>query len=254
MIRKKLVAANWKMNKTIEEVDQFLRSFDIANAVSQQRVSVLICVPSLYLTRVREYFQNSGIFTGAQDVSEHERGAYTGEISASMLAATGVTHCIVGHSERRKYHGETDQMIAKKVNMLHTHSITPVYCCGELLEQRESGCHIEVVSSQLNHGLFHLSAEQMLNTIIAYEPVWAIGTGVNATDEQAAEMHSQIRSMISNKYSFEVADSIQIIYGGSCNAANAKSLFASADVDGGLVGGASLNPDEFLKIIQIANG
>jgi len=252
-MRKKLVAANWKMNKTLEEVDQFLQSFDTAKAVSQQRVSTLICAPSLYLLKVSEHFKNTGILTGAQDVSEHEKGAFTGEISASMLASAGITHCLVGHSERRKYHEETDLMLAKKVSILHDNSITPVFCCGEVLEQRESGKHIEVVGNQLKNGLFHLTAEQMLHTIIAYEPVWAIGTGVNASNEQAAEMHAEIRLMVNNQYGAEVADTIQILYGGSCNASNAASLFASQDVDGGLVGGASLKPIEFINIIEAAN-
>ncbi len=251
-MREKLVAANWKMNKTLEQVEEFLRNFNVSQALSVNGVSVLICSPSLYLQKITEFYKTKGIFTGSQDVSMFEKGAYTGEISASMLASVGVSHCIVGHSERRKYHAENDSMIAEKVRMLVSQSLIPVFCCGELLEQREGGNHFNIVREQLQQGLFNLNNEQILHAVIAYEPVWAIGTGVNATDEQAQEMHEYIRSLVEENYNKEVADSVKILYGGSCNSSNAASLFACPDVDGGLVGGASLQADEFLKIIEAA--
>lgn len=252
-MRDKLVAANWKMNKTLDQVEDFLSNFNVSQALSGQGVSVLICSPSLYLQKITEFYKAKGIFTGSQDVSMFEKGAYTGEISASMLASVGVSHCIVGHSERRKYHAETDSMIAGKVSMLLSQSLIPVFCCGELLEQRQGGYHFDIVREQLLKGLFHLNDRQILHAVVAYEPVWAIGTGVNATEDQAQEMHAFIRSLIKENYGNKVADSVQILYGGSCNSSNAASLFACPDVDGGLVGGASLQADEFLKIIEAAH-
>jgi triosephosphate isomerase len=181
-------------------------------------------------------------------VSQFIKGAYTGEVSAAMLESMGVSHCIVGHSERRKYFGETDKIIAEKIKNLLSFHITPIYCCGETLEERNQKSHFEVVATQISEALFHLTDEEMGEIVIAYEPVWAIGTGVNATPQQAQEMHDFIRRFILDKYGNEVANDLSILYGGSCNAQNAKELFSMPDVDGGLIGGASLIAEDFLTI------
>jgi triosephosphate isomerase len=188
----------------------------------------------------------------AQNCSQHDAGAFTGEISPAMLASMGVTHCIIGHSERRQYYGETNEIIREKVNACLKHGITPLFCCGETLAEREAGNHFSTVSTQIQQALFHLSAEHITGVVIAYEPVWAIGTGVTATNEQAEEMHAFIRGFVSQHYNQSAADSISILYGGSVNAANAAELFACPNVDGGLVGGASLKAADFTTIIQAA--
>jgi triosephosphate isomerase len=188
----------------------------------------------------------------AQNCSQHDAGAYTGEISPAMLASMGVTHCIIGHSERRQYYGESNEIIREKVNACLKHSITPLFCCGETLAEREAGNHFSTVSTQIQQALFHLSAEHITGVVIAYEPVWAIGTGVTATNEQAEEMHAFIRSLVIEHYTDTTANSISILYGGSVNAANAAELFACPNVDGGLVGGASLKAADFTIIIQAA--
>jgi len=252
-MRKKLIAANWKMNKTLAEVEHFIAEFDYKTATKHSLSEVLICPPAPYLSLLQEFYSEHGIFVGAQDISAQESGAYTGEISAQMLDSLSVKYSIVGHSERRIYWNETDELIAKKIIMALSHGITPVYCCGEHLAERNEGKHKQVVEKQIHTALFHLSNEQLQQTIIAYEPVWAIGTGVTATIEQASEMHEYIRSLILEKFGKETAQHIRILYGGSCNSANARALFSCEDIDGGLVGGASLKPDEFLKIIQAAS-
>jgi triosephosphate isomerase len=196
-----------------------------------------------------DYSNDSGVIAiGAQNVSEYEKGAYTGEISAPMLASMDVSYCIVGHSERRKYFGETDKQIALKIERLLENAISPIFCCGELLEEREAERHFEVVEKQIEEALFHFGEEEFSNIIIAYEPVWAIGTGKTATPEQAQEMHAFIRRVITNKYGEQVAENTTILYGGSFNAKNAKELFANPDVDGGLIGGASLIAKDFVTI------
>ena len=175
-------------------------------------------------------------------------GAYTGEVSAAMLESLQLTYCIVGHSERRAYHHETDEIVARKVDQLLKYNLRPIVCCGEVLQEREEGRQFDVVKKQITDGLFHLSAEQFANIVIAYEPVWAIGTGKTATPEQAQEIHAFIRGLIAEKYGKEVADETSILYGGSCKPSNAKELFANPDVDGGLIGGASLKADDFIAI------
>ncbi|MDD4848534.1 MAG: triose-phosphate isomerase [Bacteroidales bacterium] len=252
-MRQKIVAGNWKMNKDFEDAEVLLD--DIYNAQLKYKgdVQVIVCPPTLYLELATDYandeeMDEAPFGVGAQNVSEYVKGAYTGEISAQMLASMGITHCIVGHSERRKYFGETDKIIAEKINLLLSYSMQPIYCCGEVLEEREAGKHIEVVAKQIQSALFHLTPEEFSNIIIAYEPVWAIGTGKNATPEQAQEMHDIIRKLILEKYGNEVANDTSILYGGSCNAKNARELFAMPDVDGGLIGGASLIAEDFLKI------
>jgi triosephosphate isomerase len=192
----------------------------------------------------------NGFMIGAQNLSQWESGAYTGEISASMLHSMGISHCILGHSERRTYFGETDKVIATKIDLALKYGITPIYCCGEVLAERQAEKHFEVVKTQVSEALFHLGKEAVKEVVIAYEPVWAIGTGVTASSDQAQEMHGFIRSLLTEKYGSEVSDEISILYGGSCNAKNAVELFANPDVDGGLIGGASLKAADFVTIVN----
>jgi triosephosphate isomerase len=192
----------------------------------------------------------SNIKVGGQNVNDNDSGAYTGEISASMLQSMEVGYCIIGHSERRKYFSENNAFLKRKVDAVLNHEIRPIFCCGELLTEREAGHHFDVVRKQMEESLFHLSSDQFLQVVIAYEPVWAIGTGVNASPEQAQEMHAFIRQLIAQKYDVNIANETSILYGGSCNAGNAAELFAQKDVDGGLIGGASLKSEEFIQIIR----
>jgi triosephosphate isomerase (TIM) len=247
-MRKKIVAGNWKMNKTFDEAEELLAS--IAENVDDHefKCEIVVCPPALYLELASDFADESKMKVGAQNASNHESGAYTGEISASMLESMDIDYCIIGHSERRKYFGETDELLAEKVNALLDHNLQPIFCCGEVKEEREKNIHFDVVRNQLENGLFHLSADEFGNVVIAYEPVWAIGTGLTATPEQAQEMHAFIRKLVAEKYNGEIAENTTILYGGSCNAKNAAELFAKADVDGGLIGGASLKTDDFLTI------
>ncbi|MBR4177309.1 MAG: triose-phosphate isomerase [Bacteroidales bacterium] len=249
-MRKNIVAGNWKMNKSFDEAD------DLVNGIMEllekkelgKNTLMILCPPFPYLEMVSDYSNDSYFMVGAQNVNDNEKGAYTGEVSAEMLSSMDIEYCIVGHSERRAYYGETDAMIAKKVDQLLKHEIRPIVCCGEVLEEREAGKQFDVVKRQITEGLFHLSAEQFKELVIAYEPVWAIGTGKTATPEQAQEIHAFIRKTIADKYGKEVADEISILYGGSCKPSNAKELFANPDVDGGLIGGAALQAEDFVNI------
>ncbi len=250
-MRKQIVAGNWKMNKTFQEADdlinelvEFITSNDIGD------IGVIICPPAPYLELASDSASESDLFVGAQNVNDHESGAYTGEISAAMLESMNIDYCIIGHSERRKYYHESNEMLSEKVNRAIESSIQPIFCCGELLPEREAGEYFDVVKAQLEESLFHLKEEDFEDVVIAYEPVWAIGTGVTATSGQAQEMHAFIRSLIKEKYNEDVAENTTILYGGSCNPNNARELFANKDVDGGLIGGASLKADDFAKIIQ----
>ena len=238
------------MNKSFDEAD------DLVNGIMEllekkelgKNTLMILCPPFPYLEMVSDYSNDSYFMVGAQNVNDNEKGAYTGEVSAEMLSSMVIEYCIVGHSERRAYYGETDAMIAKKVDQLLKHEIRPIVCCGEVLEEREAGKQFDVVKRQITDGLFHLSAEQFKKLVIAYEPVWAIGTGKTATPEQAQEIHAFIRKTIADKYGKEVADEISILYGGSCKPSNAKELFANPDVDGGLIGGAALQAEDFVNI------
>ena len=249
-MRKNIVAGNWKMNKSFDEAD------DLVNGIMEllekkelgKNTLMILCPPFPYLEMVSDYSNDSYFMVGAQNVNDNEKGAYTGEVSAEMLSSMDIEYCIVGHSERRAYYGETDAMIAKKVDQLLKHEIRPIVCCGEVLEEREAGKQFDVVKRQITEGLFHLSAEQFKELVIAYEPVWAIGTGKTATPEPAQEIHAFIRKTIADKYGKEVADEISILYGGSCKPSNAKELFANPDVDGGLIGGAALQAEDFVNI------
>lgn len=238
------------MNKTFQEAEELVGT--IADELDDKdlKCEVVVAPPFLYLEMASDYSEESILKVSAQNVSNHENGAYTGDISASMLSAMNIQYCIVGHSERRKYHSENDEMLAEKVNQLLDNNIIPIFCIGELIEEREAGNHFDVVKSQVEKGLFHLNNDEFSNIVIAYEPVWAIGTGVVATPEQAQEMHAYIRNLISEKYGAESADNTTLLYGGSCNAKNAATLFANKDVDGGLIGGASLIAEDFIKIVQ----
>lgn len=250
-MRKHIVAGNWKMNKSFSEADDLLS--DIVEKLENTDLKdtlLIVCPPFPYLEMASDYANDSYFMVGAQNVSDQESGAYTGEVSASMLESLELDYCIVGHSERRAYYHETDAIVAAKVNQLLSKDIRPIVCCGEVLEEREADKQFDVVKKQITDGLFHLSAEQFANIVVAYEPVWAIGTGKTATPQQAQEMHAFIRSLIAEKYGKEVADNTSILYGGSCKPSNAKELFANPDVDGGLIGGASLKADDFIEIAK----
>ncbi|MDT8412284.1 MAG: triose-phosphate isomerase [Vicingaceae bacterium] len=248
-MRKKIVAGNWKMNLQLDEAKKLLQNIKaLENNVSD--VSLIINPPALYISLFNEFLEGSTIALGAQNCSEHEAGAYTGEIAAQMIKSCGANYVIVGHSERRSYYHETNAIIAEKINRALAADLSPIFCCGELLSEREGNNHFKVVEQQLKEGLFHLKESEFKNVVIAYEPVWAIGTGVTATAEQAQEMHAFIRKVLKDSYSETIAQNCSILYGGSCNATNAKELFANPDIDGGLIGGASLKAADFLVIAQ----
>ena len=202
----------------------------------------------MYCHPLAQLIKSTNIKLGAQNCSEHSSGAYTGEVSASMLQSIGVNYVIIGHSERRIYFNETNQVIAKKINEAIRSNLQPIFCCGEQLAERETNNHFNIIENQLEEGLFHLSATNFEKVIIAYEPVWAIGTGITATSNQAQEMHYFIRNLIATKYNTTIANNCSVLYGGSCNALNAKELFSEPDVDGGLIGGASLKATDFIEI------
>ncbi|MBQ6956506.1 MAG: triose-phosphate isomerase [Bacteroidales bacterium] len=249
-MRKNIVAGNWKMNKSFEEADELVNG--IMTLLEKKELGdntlLIVCPPFPYLEMCTDYSNDSYFMVGAQNVNDNEQGAYTGEVSASMLNSMEIEYCIVGHSERRAYYGETDPIVARKVDQLLKNDIHPIVCCGEVLEEREAGKQFDVVRRQITDGLFHLTPEQFRQVVIAYEPVWAIGTGKTATPDQAQEIHAFIRGLIAEKYGKEVADDTSILYGGSCKPSNAKELFANPDVDGGLIGGASLKADDFINI------
>jgi triosephosphate isomerase len=250
-MKKKIVAGNWKMNKAFQEADDLI--YDIVKLVDNngaKGVEIVICPPFPYLELATDITENESVFIGAQNVSNQESGAFTGEISAMMLNSIEVKYCIVGHSERRKYFNESNHLLAEKADICLNNGIIPIFCCGEVLEERNNGNHFDVVKSQIVESLFHLESKEFKRVVIAYEPVWAIGTGVTATTEQAQEMHAFIRKLIEEKYNKGIANDTSILYGGSCNPQNAKELFANPDVDGGLIGGASLKADDFYKIIE----
>ncbi len=247
-MRKKIVAGNWKMNTSLNEGVKLAEN--VNSKVDVDNVTVVLCTPFIHLTEVKKTITKAGLFLGAQNCADKESGAYTGEVSAEMVKSTGATYVILGHSERRSYYGENDELLAAKVKIALKHKLIPIFCIGEVLEERESGRHFEVVKSQLNKGLFDLPAEDFSKLVLAYEPVWAIGTGKTATPAQAQEMHKFIRDQIRIKYGDSIANDCSILYGGSCKPSNAAELFANADVDGGLIGGASLNADDFMGIVK----
>ena len=249
-MRNKIVAGNWKMNCSFDEAEMLVDDIlDLFEEKEELDCEVIVCPPFPYLEMLTDMeFEEQQFNVGAQNCSAYEKGAYTGEVSAKMLRSLDVDYCIVGHSERRKYFGETNEVLAEKINRLIENNLSPIYCVGEVLEEREANRHFEVVKEQLEKGLFHLDQDAIYDVIIAYEPVWAIGTGKTATPDQAQEMHAFIRSLVKDHYGDAVADEIRILYGGSCNAKNATELFSQPDVDGGLIGGASLKAEDFVSI------
>lgn len=251
-MRKKIVAGNWKMNKTLEEgLSLASEVVSIVNDELTDDVTVVMCTPFVHLAAVSKIVGDSEkVHLGAQNMSEHASGAYTGDISASMLRSVGASHVILGHSERREYHQETNAQLATRVDVALEAGITPIFCCGESLEIREAETHVDFVTNQLKESLFHLDAASFQKVVIAYEPIWAIGTGVTASSAQAQEMHKAIRDFFAGQYGQEVADEISILYGGSAKPGNAPELFAQPDVDGGLIGGASLKARDFVEITK----
>ena len=251
-MRKKIVAGNWKMNKTFGEAEQLIS--DIAGALPDMDLKdkvVILCPPYVYLEMATDIAAESKFEVGSQNLNDHDSGAYTGEISAPMLQSLEVHYAVIGHSERRQHFLEDHEFLAGKVtNATLRNRICPIFCCGERLSERETGNHFAVVQKQLEDSLFHLEKEQFRQVVLAYEPVWAIGTGVNATPQQAQEMHRFIRDRIAEKYDTHTADDTPILYGGSCNSGNARELFGQPDVDGGLIGGSSLKAEEFLAIVS----
>ena len=244
----KLIAGNWKMNGGLE-ANRALVSALLAG-LGAVRSGVVLCVPAPYLAQLQGLLQGSAIHFGAQDVSAHEAGAFTGEVSAAMLRDFGVRYVIVGHSERRQFHGESDAVVAQKAKQALATGITPIVCVGETLAQREVGATEEVVKRQLA-AVIHANGHCISEIAVAYEPVWAIGTGKTATPEQAQQVHAVLRAQL--RAASDMAARIKIVYGGSMNAANAAQLLAQPDIDGGLVGGASLKASDFLAIIHVAN-
>ena len=248
-MRKNIVAGNWKMNTTVPEGVTLAKEVNEKLAAITPKCDVIICVPFTHLCPVNEVINSEKLGLGAENCADHAKGAYTGEVSAAMVASTGATYVILGHSERRQYYGETSETLKEKVALAFENGLTPIFCIGEVLEERENGTAFDVVKKQIVDALFHLSAEDFSKIILAYEPVWAIGTGKTATDDQAEEMHAFIRGVIAEKYGQEVADNASILYGGSCKPGNAKALFAKPNVDGGLIGGAALDAESFMGIV-----
>ena len=250
-MRKQIAAANWKMNKTLAEGSALLNEIIATDFDLTESREVLFAIPFPFLMNTAETIAGKkNMYITAQNCHHKTSGAYTGEVSISMLSSIGIKYCLVGHSERREYFAESNEMLAEKVNLCLAENIKPVFCCGESLSIRDAETQNEYVGNQLHESLFHLSEDQMKNVIIAYEPIWAIGTGRTASALQAQEMHAHLRSVIANKYGTELANEISILYGGSVKGSNASEIFSMPDVDGGLVGGASLVAAEFVQIIN----
>jgi len=247
MNRLKVAAGNWKMNLDYKSGEDLATS--LMDTADKSSCMVLIAVPSPYLYSYVQMAKSSKLIIAAQNCHQNESGAYTGETSVSMLDSIGIKYCLVGHSERRQYNHESDDILKEKIDRCLSATITPIFCCGESLEIREAGNHKAHVQTQLENSIFHLDANAISSIIIAYEPIWAIGTGKTATPDQAQEMHAHIRSCIQEKYG-DVAETISILYGGSVKPANAQEIFAKRDVDGGLVGGASLKAETFIPITE----
>jgi len=247
-MRQKIVAGNWKMNKNLQEGVKLAEEIEAKAGDSNEDVVIIIAPPFIHLTEVSKV--TSKVVVSAQNCASEASGAYTGEVSASMIKSTGAEYVIIGHSERRSYYGEDNKVLSKKVKLAFQNELKPIFCCGEVLDDREASNHFNVVKSQLEEGIFDLSADDFKKLVIAYEPVWAIGTGKTATPDQAQEMHKYIRNLIAEKYDNEIADNTSILYGGSCKPSNAGELFTNPDVDGGLIGGASLKAEDFFGIIK----
>ena len=247
-MRKNIVAGNWKMNTTVPEGVKLAQEVNAALEGITAKCDVVIGVPFTHLTAVKAVIGDK-LGLSAENCADKVKGAYTGEVSAAMVASTGATYVILGHSERRQYYGETAETLKDKVALALENGLTPIFCIGEVLEERENGTYFEVIKAQVADSLFQLSAEDFGKIVLAYEPVWAIGTGKTATADQAQEIHAFIRGLIAEKYGDQVADDTTILYGGSCKPSNAKELFEKPDVDGGLIGGASLDAESFMGIV-----
>ena len=249
-MRHKIVAGNWKMNKNLQEGVELAKELNTILAADKPNCDVVICTPFIHLASVSQVLDQNVIGLGAENCADKASGAYTGEVSAEMVKSTGAQYVILGHSERREYYHETPEILKEKVLLAQANGLKVIFCIGESLAEREANKQNEVVKAELEGSVFNLSAEDFSKIIIAYEPIWAIGTGKTATSDQAEEIHAYIRSVIADKYGKEVAENISILYGGSCKASNAPELFAKPDIDGGLIGGASLKAADFKGIID----
>ncbi len=251
-MRKKIVAGNWKMNNTLEEGLKLTSEIvNMANDEVMDDVTIIIGAPYIHLNGVSSLLnESSKVFLSAQNCSEHESGAFTGEISVTMLKSVHADYVILGHSERREYFKESNEQLAKKVDTVIANGLTPIFCCGEPLEIREAGTQFDYVCQQLTESLWHLSDDDFSKIVIAYEPIWAIGTGKTASSEQAQETHEVLRKHLASKFGEVIAGNTSILYGGSCKPGNAQEIFAGADVDGGLIGGASLKSRDFIDIVK----
>jgi triosephosphate isomerase (TIM) len=250
-MRKKIVAGNWKCNTTVHEGIELAKNVnDLVINKGAKDVVVVLGVPFTHLESIVKVVDTNRINVSSQNCAAEPKGAFTGEVSAAMVKSTGASYVILGHSERREYYHETSETLNKKVALTLDQDLTPIYCCGEPLSIREAGTQNAYVNQQLEETIFLLPVEKLLKIVIAYEPIWAIGTGKTASSQQAQEMLAYIRNLVADKYGKSVAEEISILYGGSCNAANAADLFSQADIDGGLIGGASLKAEEFLAIIN----
>lgn len=247
-MRQKIVAGNWKMNTTLHEGLELAKAVEATSGSKTSDAIMIIAPPFTHLSKVSEVI--SDVKLASQNCASEEKGAYTGEVSPDMLLSAGVEYVIIGHSERRSYYNEDNQILNQKVKLCLSKGLKPIFCCGELLEEREAGKLFDVVRSQITEGLAGVSAEDMKQVVVAYEPVWAIGTGVTASPDQAQEMHKFIRDLLAEMYDGETADSTTLLYGGSCKPSNANELFANPDVDGGLIGGASLKAEDFIAIVN----
>lgn len=248
-MRKNIVAGNWKMNTTVPEGVELAKGVNEALKATKANCDVVIAVPATHLVAVNQVIDANLLGLGAENCADHKSGAYTGEVSAAMVASTGAKYVILGHSERRQYYHETAEILKEKTLLALENGLTPIFCIGEVLEERENGTYFDVIKAQVEDSLFNLSAEDFGKIVLAYEPVWAIGTGKTATADQAEEIHAFIRNLITEKYGNEVAENTSILYGGSCKPSNAKELFAKPNVDGGLIGGAALAVDTFMGIV-----
>ena len=245
------IAGNWKMNKNFEEADEFLRQLgEKTESFKLKKTEIIVCPPSVFLELATDEACTSEFFVGSQDVSAFSSGAYTGEVSARMLESLDIDYCIVGHSERRQYHKESNKLLCQKVKILQTSNVIPIYCVGETEAQREAEKTESVILNQLNEGLEGIQIND--NLLIAYEPVWAIGTGKTATPQMAQDVHKLIRDWLCGKYSKEIAQEVPILYGGSVKPSNIAELLAKADIDGGLIGGAALDIEGFVQMVEIA--
>ncbi len=252
-MRQKIVAGNWKMNNTLAEGIELAKAVNAILEKKAPKCKVVLGTPFIHITEAVKSVNKKLVGIAAQNCADKASGAYTGEVSAAMIQSTGAEYVILGHSERRSYYGETDAILKEKTDLALANGLIPIFCIGEVLEEREAGKHFEVVKKQIENALFHLSSADFGKIVLAYEPVWAIGTGKTASSEQAQEIHAFIRKTVATKYGQAVADSTSILYGGSCKASNAKELFAQPDVDGGLIGGASLKAEDFYGIIEAYN-